>query len=399
MPAAADRATPVHRSPEPVPDRATAPPATSGLAGPPSRLGRTPRATAAPWLDVAVADALDRTRDVLDRYLADRRAVAARLDPGFGSLWGHLGDQVGGKLLRPRLTLAAYLGLGGDDVVGVAHVAAAQELLHTAMVVHDDLLDHDEVRRGRPNLAGTYRTRLATDGVVGGPADDHVLAAGLLGGDLALVAAFGVVARAPLAADLRIAVVDLLAQGVSTTVAGELLDVASGLRPPAQVDTLLVAELKTAAYTCTVPLQAGAVLARAPERTRTELARFGAALGTAFQLVDDELGVFGDPGRTGKSVLSDLRAGKRTELLRLAYLRADAAGRATLDAHVGRPDLDEASAALVRDVMARCGARDELRAVAARAAATAQGVAHEHLPAELAEHLCAVVDEMARRWH
>ncbi len=404
MPAATDRVAPARRSPEPVPGRATAPSDLASMngadgAGPPTWPTPAPGRSAAPPLGAAVSDALDRTRVVLDRFVADRQAVGARLDPGFGSFWGHLGDQVGGKLLRPRLTLAAYLGLGGDDVVGAAHVAAAQELLHTAMVVHDDLLDHDEVRRGRPNLAGTYRSRLATDGVVGGLAEDHVLAAGVLGGDLALVAAFGLVAGAPIAADLRIAVVDLLAQGVSTTVAGELLDVASGLRAPGQVDTLLVAELKTAAYTCTVPLQSGAVLARAPERTLTELARFGTALGTAFQLVDDELGVFGDPGRTGKSVLSDLRAGKRTELLRLAYLRADAAGRATLDAHVGRPDLDEGSAALVREVMTACGARAELREVAARAAATAQGIAREHLPTELADHLCALVDEMAGRWH
>ncbi|WNB85393.1 polyprenyl synthetase family protein [Cellulomonas sp. ATA003] len=350
-------------------------------------------------LSDAVTDGLAATVDVLDGYLAERQSGGARLDPGYGTLWAHLADQVGGKLLRPRLTLAAYLGLGGDDVVGAAHVAAAQELLHTAMVVHDDLLDHDEVRRGRPNLAGSYRASLAADGVVGPGAEDHVLAAGLLGGDLALVAAFGMVTRAPVDADLKVAVIDLLVDGVSTTVAGELLDMASGLRPPAHVDTLLVAELKTAAYTCAVPLNAGAVLARADERTQVALARFGTALGTAFQLVDDELGVFGDPGRTGKSVLSDLRAGKRTELLRLSYLRADDAGRALLDAHVGRPDLDDDAAARVREVMAGCGARDELRAVAARAAGTAHDVARGHLPAELADYLCALVDEMAGRGH
>jgi geranylgeranyl diphosphate synthase, type I len=350
-------------------------------------------------LDDAVTVGLERTVEVLDGHLAERRSDAAGLEAGYGSLWDHLAGQVGGKLLRPRLTLAAYLGLGGDDVVGAAHVAAAQELLHTAMVVHDDLLDHDEVRRGRPNLAGSYRAALAAQGVVGPDAEDHVLAAGLLGGDLALVAAFGLVARAPLPADLRVAVVDLLAQGVGTTVAGELLDVAAGLRLPGQVDTLLVAELKTATYTCVVPLHAGGVLAGADERTLSELARFGIALGTAFQLGDDELGVFGDPARTGKSVLSDLRAGKRTELLRLSYLLADDAGRAVLDAHVGRADLDEDGAGQVRDVMASCGARDELRAVAARAAATARGVASGHLPQPLAEYLCAVVDEMAGRWH
>ena len=350
-------------------------------------------------LDEAVAAGLRRTTDVLADYLRAQRTGGELVDPAYGSLWGHLADQVGGKLLRPRLTLAAYLGRGGGDVVGAAHLAAAQELVHTAMVVHDDLLDHDEVRRGRPNLAGAYRARLTAEGVVGRAAEDQVLAAGLLGGDLALVSAFGLVARAPVPADVRVAVVDLLVRGVTTTVGGELLDVSAGLSAPDDVDTLRIAELKTAAYTCAVPLQAGAVLARADERTTVALTRFGTALGTAFQLVDDELGVFGDPDRTGKSVLSDLRSGKRTELLRLTYLRADDAGRAVLDEVVGRADLDDAGASRAREVMVACGAREEIARVAARAAEAARRVALEDLPADLATYLCALVDELAGRRH
>jgi geranylgeranyl diphosphate synthase type I len=327
-----------------------------------------------------------RTAAVLAGYLAEQGADGRRLHPAFGTLWAGLADQVGGKLLRPRLTLAAYLGLcgaaGRADVDGAAHVAAAQELVHTAMVVHDDLLDHDEVRRGRPTLTGTYRARLTDDGVPGPAVEDQVLAAGLLAGDLALVAAFGLVAGAPLPADVRVRVVDLLVRGVTTSVGGELLDVAAGLRAPTEVDTLLIAELKTAAYTCAVPLRAGALLAGADERVLDALGRFGTALGTAFQLVDDDLGVFGDPSRTGKSALSDLRAGKRTELLRLTYLRADDAG-----------------AARVRDVMEASGARGELAALAARAAEVARRVALEDLPADLATYLCALVDELAGRRH
>jgi geranylgeranyl diphosphate synthase type II len=198
---------------------------------------------------------------------------------------------------------------------------------------------------------------------------------------------------------VRVRVVDLLAQGVTTTVGGELLDVAAGLHAAVDVDTLLIAELKTAAYTCGVPLRAGAVLAGADDRTAAALGRFGTALGTAFQLVDDDLGVFGDPDRTGKSVLSDLRAGKRTELLRLSYLRADAAGRDVLDAAVGRHDLDDAGAADVRAVMIACGARGELARVAGGAAEAARQVAVDELPAHLAAYLCALVDDMAGRGH
>ena len=339
---------------------------------------------------------LEATERVLDGHLRAGRAAAEALAPGYGALWAALRGQVGGKMLRPRLTLAAYLGLGGVDVDGIAPVAAAQELLHTAMVVHDDVLDHDEVRRGRPNLAGVRRAELAAVGITGKAAEDQVLAAALLGGDLALTGAFDLVARAPIAPELRLGAVQLLVRAVTTTVGGELLDVAAELHLPTNVDALLIAELKTAAYTCSGPLMVGALLAGADGTTRAQLDRLGIALGVAFQLVDDELGIFGDPAQTGKSVLSDIREGKRTELLRLSYLLADNAGRAVLDQHVGRPDLDDDDAALVRAVISGSGALDRTRAVALGAARTARETA-QLLPAPLADYLCALIDELAGR--
>jgi geranylgeranyl diphosphate synthase type II len=102
--------------------------------------------------------------------------------------------------------------------------------------------------------------------------------------------------------------------------------------------------------------------------------------------------VFGDPEITGKSVLSDLREGKRTELLRLTYLRADAAQRAVLDARVGRADLDAAGADVVRAVIEECGALHEARLVRHAAMDTARGVARDGLPEPLAVYLGGLVD-------
>jgi geranylgeranyl diphosphate synthase type II len=341
---------------------------------------------------------LTRVERVLDQHLRAGRATAQAQSSAYGALWASLADQLGGgKLLRPRLALAAYLGYGGTDLDGVAPVAAAQELLHTAMVVHDDVLDHDELRRGRPNLAGGRRAELADVGVVGAAAENQVLAAALLGGDLALTGAFDLVARAPIAPELRLGAVVLLARSVTTTIGGELLDIAAELTGPLHVDALLIAELKTAAYTCSGPLMVGALLAGADEQARAQLERLGTALGVAFQLIDDELGVFGDPDQTGKSVLSDIREGKRTELLRLAYLLADGDGRAVLDRYVGDPDLDDDGAARVRAVIADSGALARTRGVAAGAARTARETARLHLPPVLAQYLCDLVDELAGR--
>jgi len=346
-----------------------------------------------------VEDAMIATDRVLGEFLGDRCAAAAAVSPAYGRLWDDLAAQVGGKRVRPRLTLAAYLGTGGTDPVGAAPVAAAQELLHTAMLAHDDLLDHDEVRRGRPNLAGLARTRTVRGGVTGRALEDQVLAAGLLGGDLALASAFALASTAPVDPALRLAVVDLLVAAVGTTVAGELLDMLAELSPPQSVDALLIAELKTAGYSCRIPLASGAVLAGAEPPVVAALERYGTALGIAFQLADDELGVFGDPAMTGKSVLSDLREGKRTELLRLAYAGADAVGRAVLDRNVGDPGLDEAGADAVRAVMVDTGALARVQAMAETSAERARDTARDAVPGPLSEYLVGVVDDLAGRGH
>jgi geranylgeranyl diphosphate synthase type I len=109
--------------------------------------------------------------------------------------------------------------------------------------------------------------------------------------------------------------------------------------------------------------------------------------------------VFGDPEVTGKSVLSDVREGKRTELLRRAYALADAPGRVVLDAHVGRPDLDGAGAAAVREVMVSSGALDDVRELTRRTGLRARELALGGLPEPLGGYLVGVVDDLVGRGH
>ncbi|WP_456845787.1 polyprenyl synthetase family protein [Cellulomonas sp. P5_C6] len=347
----------------------------------------------------AVERAMATTAEVLQEFVDARVRVAAGRSDVAARLWTDLAGVVGGKLLRPRLAVAAYLGLGGSEPAAIAPVAAAIEVLHTAMLVHDDLLDHDEVRRGQPNVAGAARARLAGRGLDERSVADQVLAAGLLAGDLAIASAFSLVVGAPADPAALLRVMGLLAEGIETTVVGELLDVTASLRPPREVDALAVAELKTAAYSGRLPLMAGAVMAGVDDGRTVRLGAVGSALGVAFQLIDDELGVFGDPVLTGKSVLSDLREGKRTELLRRAYASADAAGCAVLDAHVGRADLDEDGAAAVRAVMVSSGALDQVRELTRRTGLRARDLALSGLPEPLGGYLVGVVDDLVGRGH
>src|SRR5690606_13459888 len=107
--------------------------------------------------------------------------------PEYVELWRELrANTSGGKLFRPRMVATAYEGLGGEEDQSVAWVGAAFELLHTALIVHDDVIDRDFVRRGRPNIAGAYRDRAVAAGADAVDAEHRGLSAAVVAGDLAL---------------------------------------------------------------------------------------------------------------------------------------------------------------------------------------------------------------------
>ena len=318
--------------------------------------------------------------------------------PDYARLWRTIGDQfTGGKNMRPALTLAAYAGLGGEDADAVVPVAASMEMLHTAMLVHDDILDHDEVRRGKPNIAGTRRAELEGQELPSQQVDDHVLTAALLGGDLALSSTYDLVSRTTLPAHHRIACLDLITRAVRATIAGELLDMYGDLTPVMESNALGVAELKTATYSFVVPLLAGAQLAGADPTMVTHLERIGTSLGLSFQVVDDDLGVFGDPEVTGKSNLSDLRSGKRTEMMRLAFSSADPHQLDVLERHLGDPELTQEDAATVRQILEDTGARARAQTLGRRHAKQASRIARERVPAPLSGFLLDLVDSLDGR--
>src|SRR5688500_7540841 len=129
------------------------------------------------------------TDAALRRLLDDGRARAAQVDPHHALLWDALvAATEGGKRFRPALVTSTHEALGGTHPDAAAEVGAAVELLHTAFVIHDDVIDDDHVRRGRPNVSGTFRTRAQALGATDDGAA-YGLTAAILAGDLALAAA------------------------------------------------------------------------------------------------------------------------------------------------------------------------------------------------------------------
>ncbi len=266
-----------------------------------------------------------------------------------------------GKGLRSALFEAVYDGVGGDDDSVRGRAGRALELLHEALLVHDDLADRDHHRRGAPNLQGRTTSRAAEQGMPPEVANHVGLVGGLLGGDLLIVVAMGEVARLPVSAPVLHRAVDEVELAVVASVAGEFVDVhgAAAGRPVSQERALAIGAAKTAAYSVTLPLVLGAVLAGASEEVIEPLREVGRHLGTAYQVIDDVLGVFGDPEVTGKSVDNDLL--RRAPTVMLAHAAASDLWP-EIDAALDPGGADPAAA---RRLLERCGAREHALHIAA----------------------------------
>lgn len=346
-------------------------------------------ATTVPHIDLALVD------DCLERFFAVSSARAERYGRPSEELWRVLRKaSMGGKRFRPRMVLTAYAGMGGTDAHAGAHVAAAYELLHTALVVHDDVIDRDWSRRGQPNVAGSFRDTGTTGGLPLPTAEHRGMSAAVIAGDLALAGAPRFIEAAGVDGTRRERLLELLDEAVFASAAGEMTDVDLALGVMPTVDEVLAMErAKTSVYSFEAPLQSGAVLAGADEEIVTALGAFGREIGIAYQIVDDLLGVFGDETMTGKTVLGDLREGKRTMLIAYA---ATTDCWPDLEPYLGDPDLTEARADEVRATLVSCGARSAAEARVADHTALARAEL-ARLPYDLADRLEALVTELVER--
>ncbi len=298
----------------------------------------------------ALVEVARRVDARLGAILDDERSRWRRLDPALDEPLAALADLVaaGGKRIRPAYCHWGWVLAGGDP--GAAEpldAGCALELLHAFALAHDDVMDGSPTRRGQPTVHVRFIEQHHRHRWRGEPRRFGEAVA-ILVGDVALVLADRVLG--PVDPGVR-AVWDELRAELNM---GQYLDVVGTVRGGVdEHGARTIVRHKTAGYTVVRPLQLGAALAGRAD-LHDALAAHGLPLGTAFQLVDDLLGVFGDPTVTGKPVGEDLREGKPTLLLARARELAGPAQHTVLDA-VG-PELDEAGVAAVQEVLVDTGA-------------------------------------------
>lgn len=265
-----------------------------------------------------------------------------------------------GKRVRPLFCTAGWVAAGGDaGAEPICRVGAALEMFHSFALIHDDIMDASVSRRGQPTVHERFRRY--TSGLPDEVADRFGTNAAILLGDLCLVWSDEMLADSGMTPRQFRAAQPFLQAMRSEVMFGQYLDVI----PSARMDDLdrawRVVRNKTASYTVAGPLQIGAALAGGGQPLLALCHDYGMLVGEAYQFRDDLLGVFGDPERTGKPADDDLRNGKRTVLMALAWQRADPAQRRRIGELHGRIDLDAGGAEDLRAVIRATRADTEVR--------------------------------------
>ena len=315
----------------------------------------------------------ERVQSCVDDVLARQSGVLAEVGPDASELLDAVARLLtGGKRLRAAFLYWGYRAAGGPDSGSLVTAATAMEFFQAAALIHDDVMDDSDTRRGMPaahrSLAAHHeREEWAGD------AGRFGVAGAILAGNLCLNWCDDLYAGCGLPADHLARARPVFDTMRTQLMGGQFLDVVESARSWDGVPTservaraAHVIRFKSAKYTVEHPLLIGATAGGAAEDDRAALSRYGLDLGQAFQLRDDLLGVFGDPAATGKPAGDDLREGKRTVLVAHALAGADQAGRELLESRLGDPGLDAQAVERVREVITTSGAVDAVEADIAR---------------------------------
>ena len=304
-----------------------------------------------------------RVQECLDEFIQEQRPLLNKVSPSLDPLADFAHEFLsGGKRLRAAFCYWGYIGAGGKDSKELICAETALELLQACALVHDDVMDASDTRRGKPSIHKKFETMHEESKWLG---DKKQFGSGgaILLGDLLLSWADEMLMNSGLPAhDLFRGkkIYDLMR---TELMAGQYLDIFEQARGGGSIENALnVIRYKSAKYTIERPLHLGGALATDNKQILQTYTNYGLPLGEAFQLRDDVLGVFGDPSETGKPAGDDLREGKRTVLIEMTYQKANDSQKSELNKYFGK-DLDDQGVATLREVVTATGALSEVESM------------------------------------
>jgi geranylgeranyl diphosphate synthase type I len=305
----------------------------------------------------------------------------------------------GGKRLRPALMYYGYKGAGGVLEDEIVRASMSIELIHSFLLIHDDIIDRDGLRHGVETLHRRYG-RLGEVLFPGSESDHFGNSIALIAGDMVGALGNQVLFESRFDPKLVLKALSRLQSVVALTVVGQAKDVyIEYAKQATEEEVLRMYEYKTARYTVEGPLHLGAVLAGAEDGMLATFSRYAIPLGIAFQIQDDILGVFGTEKKIGKTVGSDIQEGKFTLLVCRAFQNLGS-GASELEALLRKGKaLVPGDIVRFRDILTETGSLEHARALSARYISEGKSAILESrdIRPEARDFLLGIADYMARR--
>ncbi|MCX7847707.1 MAG: polyprenyl synthetase family protein [bacterium] len=299
-----------------------------------------------------------------------------------------------GKLLRGQLVLIGAAAAGSRPSRVLLDCAAALELFHTSVLIHDDVIDQDQLRRGLPAMHVQLASALRARGERL-RADTHGTALAICAADCGFFLSFSILAQLRVPESVRRALLKLWSEEFAHVILAQMDDVhlSPGTTPAPREAIWRVYLYKTARYTFCLPLMTGLLVAGAPAALRRSLMAYAEQLGLLFQLKDDELGLFGSSAETGKPVGSDILQNKKTLYHHYLLTCTSPEIRAKIEQLFGAPQLHTHDIAFIRRVLRDTGIYATLRATASHLATRARRIATRlPVPPRVRAQLLQLVD-------
>lgn len=300
-------------------------------------------------------------RSELAAFLSGQRQYLTEISPELSPVCDALDEFLleGGKRLRPLFAYAGLLASGAQPTAEIIRAISSLELLQACALIHDDLMDGSDTRRGKPSIHRHFEN-LHQSNAMKGLAQQFGKSAAVLLGDLALVWSDHMLNGSGIDREALLAAQKIHDEMRIELMAGQYLDVREAGENSYSVErSLRIARYKSGKYTIERPLHLGAVIGNSDFEKNSALlsalSSYGLPLGEAFQLRDDLLGIFGDPAVTGKPAGDDLREGKRTVLMAMTLETLQGADRDLLLSHLGSPDISAEMVDRLRDLIISSG--------------------------------------------
>jgi len=260
----------------------------------------------------------------------------------------------GGKRLRAALVYYGYRCFGDKNLKEVIKASMTMELIQSYLLIHDDIIDNDDLRRNGPTLHISYKN-IAKRKYKKIDSNHFGMSMAILAGDICSAFANEIIAKLDIKERYKIEALKVLNHSVHHVIYGQVLDILSQLRSTNNKEIEKIHKLKTATYTIESPLHLGALLAGAKQKHLKTLSSYAIPLGKAFQIKDDILGMFGEKERIGKPVDSDIKEGKKNLLIIKSLENANPAQKQQIQEALGNQDLTKNQLNQVRAIVIKTG--------------------------------------------